>query len=584
VKIPLKRYWGLLRQYLTPQWRRVALLSVLILSSIGLKVLNPQLIRHFLDSATNGDTLPQLLVAAVLFLIFALIIQGLGVWSIYLGENVGWTATNALRADLMRHTLRMDMSFHNERTPGEMIERIDGDVSDLGIFFSQFIVNILGNLLLLVGVLIALYIEDWRIGLALTIYAIISLYGLNRLRDIAVPHWKVAREASADLYGFVEEQLSGTEDIRSNGATAFTLRNLFKFDHQRLLSERKAGLMNTYVIQLWVGLYELGRIIAFLGGFYLFTHNAITIGTVFLIVNYTDAIFRPLREISNQIQNLQKAGGSIERIEQLYSIPNKISDAGTTRLTPEPLTVTFDHVVFKYNDADRILDDLTFTLTPGTVLGLLGRTGSGKTTITRLLFRLYDVTDGAIRLNGVDLREIPLADLEKHIGMVTQEVQLFGATVRDNLTFFDRSIPDVQIMDVLHELSLMDWYGRLPQGLDTRLESGGKGLSAGEAQLLAFTRVFLKNPGLVILDEASSRLDPATERHIEQAMDKLLRNRTGIIVAHRLATVRRADQIMVLDHGVIREHGSYDELAADPASRFAELLRAGQEISETVGK
>jgi ABC-type multidrug transport system fused ATPase/permease subunit len=214
-------------------------------------------------------------------------------------------------------------------------------------------------------------------------------------------------------------------------------------------------------------------------------------------------------------------------------------------------------------------------------LGLLGRTGSGKTTITRLLFRLYEAQNGQICLgeNGrsTNLRDTPLDTLRQNIGLVTQDVQLFRATVRDNLTFFDRTIPDEKILAVIEQLELWDWYNALPDGLDTELETEGTSLSAGEAQLLAFTRVFLQNPGLIILDETSSRLDPATEQLIERAVDKLLQNRTGIIVAHRLQTVERADMIMILENGRLREFGPYHQLAHDPTSRFYNLRQTGLE-------
>jgi ABC-type multidrug transport system fused ATPase/permease subunit len=223
-----------------------------------------------------------------------------------------------------------------------------------------------------------------------------------------------------------------------------------------------------------------------------------------------------------------------------------------------------------------VLDDISFTLAPGRVLGLLGRTGSGKTTLTRLLFRLYDPTAGAIRLGGVDLREMRLDELRARVGIVTQDVQLFQATIRDNLTLFDRSMPDARIVAILEDLGMRPWLNTLPLGLDTELSAGG-GLSAGESQLLAFARVFLQNPSLVVLDEASSRLDPATERLIERAVDKLLKGRTGIIIAHRLATVQRADEIMILDHGRVVEHGAREQLARDAASRFATLLRVGMD-------
>ncbi len=225
---------------------------------------------------------------------------------------------------------------------------------------------------------------------------------------------------------------------------------------------------------------------------------------------------------------------------------------------------------------DLVLHEISFRLERGRVLGLLGRTGSGKTTLARLLLRLYDPTAGEVRLCGVAARDAHLGELRRRVGMATQDVQLFHATVRDNLTFFNPAIDDAQILVALHDLGLGSWYESLPHGLDTEIESSSA-LSAGEAQLLAFARLFLADPGLVILDEASSRLDPATEQLIERAVSKLLRNRTGIIIAHRLATVYRADEIMILEQGRILEHNDRSRLADDPDSRFAQLLRTGME-------
>jgi len=213
----------------------------------------------------------------------------------------------------------------------------------------------------------------------------------------------------------------------------------------------------------------------------------------------------------------------------------------------------------------------------GGTLGLLGRTGSGKTTLTRLLLRLYDPSTGEVCLGGVNVRDVLNADLRARVSIVTQDIQLFSATVRDNLSLFDATISDARIFEALDELEMGDWARALPKGLDTMLATGGTGLSAGEAQLLAFARAFLRDPGLVILDEASSRLDPATERKLEHAVDKLLAGRTGIIIAHRLGTVQRVDQIMILEDGRVRESGARDELVRDPDSRFSQLLRAGME-------
>jgi ABC-type multidrug transport system fused ATPase/permease subunit len=239
--------------------------------------------------------------------------------------------------------------------------------------------------------------------------------------------------------------------------------------------------------------------------------------------------------------------------------------------------LAFEQGSFGYNGGESVLHNLSFQLRPGAVLGLLGRTGSGKSTLARLVFRLYDPLSGAIRLQNIDLRDLRSAALRQNVAIVTQDVQLFRASVRDNLTFFNRDIPDERIMETLRELGLEDWLASLPDGLDTELETGGRSLSAGEAQLLAFARVFLRNPGLVILDEASSRLDPATEQRLEKAIDKLLQGRTAIIIAHRLGTVHRADEIMILEDGQVQEYGNRQQLAANPQSRFYQLLQTGLE-------
>ena len=580
MELPLKRYWELMAQYLQPLKFKVVLLAILIFSTIALRLVNPQIIRYFIDTAIDQGDNQALFWAAIIFLAASLVLQGLTVLATYVGEDVGWRSTNQLRADLARHCLKLDMSFHNEHTPGEMIERIDGDIANIAIFFAQFVIRICGNLILLISIFVILIWEDWRVSLALAVYTGIALVAISYLRQIAVPHWKASREASAELFGFLEEQLAGTEDTRSSGAVAYVMRNLFKFNRSRFEKELKGASMSVLLVILWIALYTLGQIVALVSTYTLFQQGLITVGTIYLIIHYTDSIFRPLREITHQIQNLQKAAAGIERVETLYATESDITGGEQTLQSQKALAVTFDGVTFGYNPAEPVLQNVSFQLRPGQVLGLLGRTGSGKTTITRLLFRLYDPNNGAIRLgNGTqpDIREIDLESLRRHIGMVTQDVQLFKATVRDNLTFFDRTIPDETILDVIHDLGLSEWYSTLPNGLDTELETEGSSLSAGEGQLLAFTRIFLKNPGLVILDEASSRLDPATEQLIERAVDKLLQGRTGIIVAHRLGTVKRADQIMIIESGQVREFGAYADLAHNPGSRFYGLLKTGLE-------
>jgi ATP-binding cassette subfamily B protein len=296
-----------------------------------------------------------------------------------------------------------------------------------------------------------------------------------------------------------------------------------------------------------------------------------------MIFNYTTLLRNPIEQISRQMQDLQQAAAGISRIDDLLNTRSALVDGPGAKLPEGAMSLQFEGVSFGYNAQDMVLRDISFKLRPGEVLGLLGRTGSGKTTITRLIFRLYDPTCGRIELGGTDLREAHIKGVRRSVGMVTQDIQVFHASVRDNLTLFDPAIPGERVEAVLADLGLDEWLRGLPQGLDTKLAPGASGLSAGEAQLLAFARVFLHDPGLVILDEASSRLDPATERRLEHAVSRLLEGRTGIIIAHRLGTVQRADTIMILEEGSCREYGPRADLERDPASRFAELLRAGME-------
>lgn len=571
---------ALLGAYLGPQRLRVTLLGLLLLGGIGLQLSSPQVLGRFIDSAIGGGSLDALTWLALLYLGLALAGQIANVAETYLAQNIGLTATNRLRNDLLLHTLHLDPGFHSTHTPGEMIERVDGDVALLGNFFSRFVVNLLGNALLLIGVLTLLTVIDWRVGLAVAACSLAGILLVNALRNFAVPHFKAARQASATLFGYLEERLAGTEDIRASGAIEHAMRGLYAANRTLLQKQRTAAIIggltwNTTFLFLLFGLAAAMGI-----GSYLFLEGSITIGTLYVIFNYTSLLRNPMEQISRQMQDLQQAAAGISRVYDLLNTRSVIEDGpgGPSATIPDgALSVEFDGVTFGYSDGEPVLRDISFTLRQGEVLGLLGRTGSGKTTITRLLFRLYDPLSGSIRLGGADLREARIREARRHVGMVTQEIQLFHATVRDNLTLFDPSIPDEKIRQVLEDLWLDKWLHALPEGLDTRLAPGASGLSAGEAQLLAFARVFLRDPGLVILDEASSRLDPATEQRLEHAVSRLLEGRTGIIIAHRLGTVKRADTIMILDNGCCQEYGSRAALERDPDSRFSQLLRAGLE-------
>jgi ATP-binding cassette, subfamily B, bacterial len=585
--IPVRAYWRLLVDYLRPQRARVAVLGVLLLGGIALQLASPQLIRAFLDRATAGEPSGRLVPLAIWFMVLAVAHQVLGVLSTYLAEDVGWTATNRMRDRLAAHVVGLDMGFHKEHTPGELIERVDGDVTSLSNFFSAFAIKVVGNLVLVTGVVVLLWLENGWVGLAMTIFTLVALTGMVAIQQVAVPWWKQMRARSAEFFGFVGEQVSGTEDIRASGATGYMLHRFTHILRAWLPETVRARLGFAALWGSNILAYAVGTTMVFLLGSLLFGRSALTIGSVYLIFHYVEMTRHPMDQIRAQLEDFQKAGAGISRVEDLFARTPVLPPGGTTVLPAGALAVDFDHVEFTYDDNGdpegnghvpaRVLHDVDFALDPGRVLGLLGRSGSGKTTIARLLTRLYDPQSGEVRLGGTPLPDVATESLRTSVGMVTQDVQLFRATVRDNLTFFDPAVSDERILAVLEELGLDEWLDGLAAGLDSMLESGGGGLSAGQAQLLAFARIFLADPGLVILDEASSRLDPATEALIERAVDKLLADRTAVIIAHRLATVTRADDILIMEDGSIVEHGARVALAADPASRFSRLLATGME-------
>ena len=600
----LRQYRDLLSRYLKPQTKWVILMAAVLLAGIAIKLLNPQVLRYFLDTAQAGGGPHRLNTAAGLFLTFAILQQVMSLATHYTAALVGWSSTNRLRADLALHMLRLDMPFHKSRTPGELIDRADGDVTQLSNFLSMFTVNVAGNGLLVVGILVLLFRENAWVGLGMIIYTLLTLLVLRSIQQLAVPRWSAERQASAILYGYIEERISGAEEIRAAGAESYVMRRLYEYMRDFTRKTRAAVVFSSLTYNLTNLVYVLGYAAGLAVGVFLYIRGEASLGTAYLITYYVGMLSDPLQSIRGQAEDLQQASANIQRINELFDLRPQVGDplhedaAGRKTLPGGPLPVSFQEVSFRYNDnqngskhtfdedesvgennsssQSRVLTGVTFDIQPGRVLGILGRTGSGKSTLTRLLFRLYDPTRGSVWLGGADLREVRLDDLRQRVAMVTQDVQLFQATVRDNLTFFNRAIPDEQLEHVLKQLRLWEWAQSLPNGLDTPL-AGGQSLSAGEAQLLAFARVFLKDPGLVILDEASSRLDPATEMLMERAVDQLFAKRTGVVIAHRLKTVQRADDILILENGCMVEYGPRAALASDVNSRFYYLLQTGLE-------
>jgi ATP-binding cassette subfamily B protein len=562
-----------LLRYLAPVKGQMVILLALLLATTAIQLINPQIIQHFIDTASAKGAIKGLLGLAGLYLVTAVCNQLITVGVSYLGNKVSWQATNQIRADLLKHCLRLDMRFHNLKTPGEMIERIDGDVTNMSNFFAMFIVQIVGSFTLLIGILSFMFVYNWPIATVMTVFTGASLAVMFFIRDLGVTTSRAERQATASLFGLIEERIAGIEDVQANGSVPYVMNRFHRAMRTVFQSGRKAWMLRVVPWNTTVILFTIAVTAVLLMSVHLYLIDQISLGTLFLFFQYTQMLNDPIEQLGNQIQEFQRAKSGMQRSRELLSLRSEILEGTETTMPEGALGVQFEHVNFSYNTEKPVLHDINFTLRPGERLGIVGRTGSGKSSISRLLLRLYNIDSGVIRVGDLDIRSLKLEALYRRVGMVTQDVLLFDGTLRDNLTLFNSRVSDQEIFETTGKLGLRKWIDALPEGLDTHLAAGGASLSAGEAQLFALTRVFLTQPSLVILDEPSSRLDAATEATLQAAVDQLMEHCTGVVIAHRLSTLEKVDKIMVLRSGCILEFGDREALAQDPSSHYAELLR-----------
>ena len=572
-------YRGFLTRYLAGCRAQVAALALLLLAHTAAGVYAPQLLRGIVDQLTARGASTALAHAAAWFLAVAAVRQLARGAAAVVGENVAWIATNRVRTDLLRHTLSLDPSFVGRHAPGATLERIDGDANQLAAFFAQFSLRLLAAALLLAGILVALLIEDWRLCLALFLFSAAVTAMLLKLRGFGVPYYDRLREAAADLHGFVEERLAAIEEIKALGGLVHALRRMTGLIGAQVHHARRAYSLGSLVWPLVNVVMGIGTGLMMAWGGALALRGDMTLGTLYLMFSYINLLFWPFEDLAHQMEELQKAGGNVVRVQRLLDERSSLADGAREAFPRRPVGIALERVSFHYpatgdrrEDEEPVLRDLSLTIAPGRTLGILGRTGSGKTTIMRLLARLYDPQAGCITVDGIDLREFRLRELRTRIAVVTQEVQFIGATIRDNLALFDAAVDDRRIEDALGRLHLLPWLAAQPDGLDTVLASAQLALSAGEAQRLALVRVLLRDPDIVILDEAAARLDPVSEQDVEEALAELLVGRTGVVIAHRPRSVEKVDDILILEDGRMVEHGPRQSLLADPGSRLHGLL------------
>jgi ABC-type multidrug transport system fused ATPase/permease subunit len=563
---------GLLAAYLRPERARLLALGVVLLFAALAPVAGPVVLGHAIDAALDGAPTAELVHLAVVFLVVTVggdVLQVVVTWR---AVALAWRVGNRLRLDLARHALRLDLDWHGRHSPGLLIERLDGDIEAIVDFSSTAVLQLVGNAILLVGVIVVSLVIDWRAGLLILGAVVVASVLIVRLRTVAVPAHDAEREIQSQLYGDLEERLGGLEDLRANGAGEYAVHRLHHHSSRWWHAARRAALIGDGAYAAAATAFSLGSVLTLGLGVLLHRDGLLTLGSLLALFRFSQMVRQPLERLAEQLAEMQKATAGARRAGRLLATVPTLPEGRGEPIPPGALEVELDDVAFAYAGDTDVLVDLDLRLAPGTTLGVVGRTGSGKSTLGRLLARLWDVTNGAVRLGGVDVRDAATADLRHRVAVVSQDVELLRASLRDNLTFLGTvAATDDQLWQALTDVGLDAWAAGLDEGLDTLLE-GGAGLSAGQAQLLAFARVLLADPGLVVLDEATSRLDPETERRLTMAAERALRGRTVVIIAHRLATLDRVDEVLVLERGQVLEHGRRAALAADPTSEFARLL------------
>ncbi|MET9147941.1 ABC transporter ATP-binding protein [Streptomyces sp. NPDC004042] len=568
------RQLSLLIRYLRGERPAVLLLAVLVPLGVVLQLAAPYLLRRFVDSALTQRPAQALFTVSLWYLAAAVALLGATIGADALASRLAWRATNRLRADLVAHSLRRSARFYQRHPPGELVDRIDSDVTRLASVMSALLLEVAAQALLVGGILAALFLLDWRLALVFAPVAAGTLVLLRRLVGRAMPFVAARRQSSAELLGFLEERLAAAEDLRVNGAFDATLADLERRQAELYRRARDAARVSVRWPATVQGLSTASVVLALAVSVWLHSAGRLTTGTAFAALSYAMLLRRPLLAITTRFQDLEEAAVCVRRLRDL--LPRRPpADTAATALPPGPLTAALDRVTFSYEPGEPVLREVSFRLEPGERLGIVGRTGSGKSSVLRLLFALHHPERGAARVGGADVRTLDTAVLRRQVALVTQEVQVFHASLRDNLTFFDPAVDDGRVRDALREAGLTDWWRALPDGLDTVLGTGARGMSAGEEQLLSLARAFLRDPALVLLDEPTARLDPHTEALLLPALERLLTGRTAVVVQHRPHALGHVDRILVLDEGTVVEDGRRTVLAADPTSRFHGLLGAG---------
>jgi ABC-type multidrug transport system fused ATPase/permease subunit len=577
-RIGLSRLW----RYAAHQRKQIAVLGVISALAAAAPTTGWLLVGQALDSGLEGD-LDRLTWVVVLYVV----VNGVG-WAL---ESYAWRGLAALgqgvvlavREHLFGHLTKLSLRYFSEQRAGWIIARLTSDVDALSDVLSQGLATLVSNVLMLLAAIVGLFVLDWRLGLVALVVLPPGLVVTRWFQKRSHEAFTDVRTRISALTAQIAESVAGMAVVQAFNRERAFQAEFDELNADNLRSNTRAQKLSSVFFPAIEFLGVIATVTVLWVGAVFFADGSITAGTILSAIGLLALVFQPLQELSELYGQVQSAAAAMEKISSVLDAERDLDDRpGAEKLGRIEGELEIDHVTFAYGDTP-VLRDVDIRVPAGGCIALVGESGGGKSTLAKLVARFYDPREGAIRVDGRDLRDVELAGFRRQLGVVLQDPFLFSGTIADNIRFARPEATDDDVRATAAAVGVDRVAARFEEGLDHQVREGGAGLSAGERQLISIARALLANPRILILDEATSNIDRPTERLIERALDRLLRGRTSIIIAHRLATVRRADEILVVDHGRIVQRGTERELLAQdgPFRRLAhDVLRGAVELRQ----
>lgn len=559
-----RRLLGYLRPYL------YALIPALVLTllQVGLGILQPLFTQYAIDWYITPRTTDGLRLFVLVFFGVWLLRFGFSYVQEILLNTVGQRVMYDLRGELYKKLQHQEVAFYDRNPVGRIMTRLTSDVDALNELFTSGVIDVLGDLLMIIAIIAVMLVMDWQLTL-ISLITVPMLFGATTwFRKHARRGYDRVRTRMARLNAFLQEHLSGAQTVQIFNAEEKSRKQFHDINDDH----RNANVETIFYYAVFFPLVDLIgaagiALIMWYGGWRVMQNTpaetALSLGALVAFIQYSQLLFQPIRDISDKYNVLQGAVVASYRIFKTLDTPVKVVSPEEPKKSGRAVgQIEFENVWFAYNDEEWVLKDVSFKVEPGQSIALVGHTGSGKTTITNLLMRFYDVQRGRILLDGVDVRDWDLQALRENFAVVLQDVFLFSGTVEGNIRLGRADITRERVEWAAGEVRADRFINRLPAAYESEVKERGAGLSVGQKQLISFARALAFDPALLVLDEATSSIDTETEQLIQQAIERVMMNRTSIVVAHRLSTIQRAGRIIVLHHGEIREQGTHQELLA----------------------